>query len=83
MSRRQIILHLIALDIAEHGKLSKHGIRLYVENRISWQAIQPAIRAGQAIYEKRQHGARSGDLSPTEQDEYLRQVRAALGLPLS
>ena len=52
--RRQTILKLIALDVAETGKLSKRGIRLYVENRISWQAVQPAIRAGQAIYDTKQ-----------------------------
>lgn len=50
MNRRQVILKLITLDVAENGKLSKHGLRLYVENRVSWQAIQPYIRAGQAIY---------------------------------
>ena len=54
MNRRQTILKLIALDVAETGKLSKHGIRLYVENRISWQAVQPTIRAGQAIYDAEQ-----------------------------
>jgi len=53
MNKRRAILNLIALDVAEHGKLSRDGIRLYVENRISWEAIQPYIQAGQAIYDRR------------------------------
>lgn len=54
MNRRSTILKLIALDVAENGKLTKHGIRLYVENRVSWQAIQPSIQAGLAIYRERE-----------------------------
>lgn len=56
MNKRQIVLKLITLDVAENGRLTKHGIRLYVENRVSWEAIQPYIRAGQALYDAKRQG---------------------------
>lgn len=56
MNKRAIVLKLITLDVAEHGQLTRHGIRLYIENRVSWQAIQPSIRAGLAIWEAKQKG---------------------------
>jgi hypothetical protein len=59
MNRRAIVLKLITLDVAEHGKLTSHGIRLYVENRVSWQAIQPNIRAGLALWNAKQKEAAS------------------------
>ena len=57
MNKRRIILSLIALDVAENGKLTRQGLRLYIENRISWGAIQPAIEAGLTIYNRKQQEA--------------------------
>jgi hypothetical protein len=59
MNRRAIVLKLITLDVAQHGRLTQHGVRLYVENRVSWQAIQPHIQAGLAIWNAKQKEATS------------------------
>lgn len=52
-NRRMMILAVIAADVAENGKMTRPGIRAYIENRISRQVIEPAIQAGLAIYNRR------------------------------
>lgn len=54
-TRRKLALACIAADVAENGKLTQTGIRAYIESHISRAALNEAMRAGQAIY-NRAHG---------------------------
>lgn len=54
MTKRQLALAAIRIDVAQHGELTRDGIRAYVENRVSAEARNKAIQQGMAIYEERQ-----------------------------
>ncbi len=54
MTRRSLALAAIVVDVAKYGKLTRDGIRAYVENRISAEARNEAMRRGMAFYEKTQ-----------------------------
>ena len=51
MKRKQALAVIVA-DVAQHGEATKTAIRVYVENRISRQAFNEAIRIGLAVYRK-------------------------------
>ncbi len=46
MSKQQMILERIRVECATSGQITKHAIRLYVENRISRAAFMDAATRG-------------------------------------
>jgi hypothetical protein len=63
MTKRQLALAVIRIDVAQHGELTRDGIRAYVENRVSAEARNEAMLQGMAIHEK---AARSHTTAPDE-----------------
>ena len=51
MKRKQALAVIVA-DVAQYGEAGRTSIRVYVENRISRQSFNEAIRTGLAIYNK-------------------------------
>lgn len=45
LTRKQT-LAIIEADAAENGQLSATGVRIYCENRISYQAMKDAVERG-------------------------------------
>lgn len=55
--KRKHTLAVIVADVAQHGEATKTSIRVYIENRISMQAFNKAIRTGMKIYLKAEEQA--------------------------
>lgn len=49
MTKRQTIIELIRIEVAQEGRVTARAIRLYVENRISRQSFDEAIKAGMRV----------------------------------
>lgn len=55
---RKDALNLIVSDAASYGKDSGVGLRLYIENRISYSAYKKAVLKGVSIYKRNQTNAK-------------------------
>jgi len=53
MNRRETALEIIRTEYAKYGKETRESIRAYVENRISGEARNEAVRRGLRIFEAR------------------------------
>jgi len=53
MNRRKLAIAVIVADVAENGIAGKTAMRAYVENRLSYQTFQAAIRTGLAIHNRK------------------------------
>ncbi len=52
-TKRQQLLNIIRVEVAENGKITETAIRIHVENRcISRTAMMEAAQQGMAIYQK-------------------------------
>ena len=59
-TKRQQLLNLIRVEVAQEGKITATAIRIHVENRcISRSAMMEAAREGMAIYERRRSASMS------------------------
>lgn len=52
MTKRQIALTKIRVEVAREGRMTREAMRAYIENRVSRQAFDEACRQGMAIFEK-------------------------------
>jgi hypothetical protein len=53
MTKRELHLEHIRIEVAREGRVTQEAIRHYIENRISRQAFQEAIDKGMRQYEAR------------------------------
>lgn len=51
MSKREIALETIRIDVAQNGEVTTIGMRAYVENRVSFKAFKEAIAIGRRQFE--------------------------------
>jgi len=54
MSKRETALEIIRIEYAKYGKETRESMRAYVENRISGEARNEAVKRGLRIFERRQ-----------------------------
>jgi hypothetical protein len=54
MGRRETALEIIKIEYAKYGKETRESMRTYVENRISAEARNEAVKRGLKIFERGQ-----------------------------
>ena len=71
MTKRETALELIRIEVAKEGKATHYAIRHYVENRISRDAFNEAVRQGLKQYEAREEARINGPVErPTGWTSY-------------
>lgn len=53
MTKRELHLEYIRIEVAREGRVTSEAIRHYVENRISREAFKTAIERGMEQYRQR------------------------------
>lgn len=54
---RESVKNQIMVEVAENGSVTKKAMRLYIENRISYQTFMKQVGKGIKIYESKQWNA--------------------------
>ncbi len=82
---RQAALAAIAQDIAEHGRIGKHGLSTMIDAgvRVGSQTYKDAVAAGIRMRDARANGAASESLPPHDDTPHIDAGRAAGKLQLS
>ena len=52
MNKRETALEIIKMEYAKYGKETRESMRAYVENRISAEARNEAVKRGLEIFER-------------------------------
>lgn len=56
MTKRDVALQMIRIDVAQHGRVTAEGLRAFLENRVSREAFNSACVQGLLQYQRRQAG---------------------------
>ena len=49
---RKLALEMIKVEYAKHGEATQKSMRIYTENRISFESYQDAAKRGMKMYNK-------------------------------
>ena len=81
MNKRETALEIIKIEYAKYGKETRESMRAYVENRVSAEARNEAVKRGLKIFEKGQRKTKEERVTWTAKDEeeYYNDLKAYRG----
>ena len=87
MNKRETALEIIKIEYAKCGKETRESMRAYVENRISTEARNEAVKRGLKMFEKGERKTKEERVTWTARDEEqyyndLKAYREKQGIPM-